>query len=498
MLMSDINGVMMQFFHWYLKPDGSLWKDTASMADDLAAAGFTALWLPPAYKGISGINDVGYGVYDMYDLGEFDQKGSIPVKYGTKDEYIAAVQALHTAGIQVYADIVLNHRMGGDESETAVAVPYDINNRVFPKGPAREIKSYSIFNFPGRGDKYSAFKWNKNHFDAVDYNDYEPHDRSTVYLFEGKTFDDYVSLDKGNFAYLMGCDIDFQSVEVQQEAIRWAEWYISLTGVDGLRLDAIKHISSWFFSIWLDAIEKAAGREIFAVGEYWAPDVETLCWYISATGGRMSVFDVPLHYNFHYASKSGGNYDMRRILNDTLMKTMPWRAVTFVENHDSQPLQALESVVEPWFKPLAYAIILLRAEGYPCVFYGDYYGAEYEDKARDGNRYHIYMPAHKDIIDIFLYARKNFCYGPQYDYFDHWNIAGWTRLGDEDHPRSMAVIMSDGPGGIKWMYAGKPYAVFRDLTKNIPDTVTANEHGWGEFRCAGGSVSVWVSDEIDG
>ena len=36
-------------------------------------------------------------------------------------------------------------------------------------------------------------------------------------------------------------------------------------------------------------------------------------------------------------------------------------------------------MVEPWFKPLAYALILLRREGYPCIFYADYYGAEYED-----------------------------------------------------------------------------------------------------------------------
>ncbi|MCZ0902175.1 alpha-amylase, partial [Microcoleus sp. HI-ES] len=93
------------------------------------------------------------------------------------------------------------------------------------------------------------------------------------------------------------------------------------------------------------------------------------------------------HYNFHYASQQGGNYDMRRILDGTMMQQQPAHAVTFVENHDSQPLQALESVVEPWFKPLAYAIILLRREGYPCVFYGDYYGAEYEDWGRDGNRY---------------------------------------------------------------------------------------------------------------
>ena len=34
--------------------------------------------------------------------------------------------------------------------------------------------------------------------------------------------------------------------------------------------------------------------------------------------------------------------------------------------------QALESFIESWFKPSAYAIILLRNAGYPCIFYGDY------------------------------------------------------------------------------------------------------------------------------
>ena len=75
--MSDLNGVMMQYFHWYLPADGSLWAQLADKSDELAQSGITALWLPPAYKGIGGAADVGYGVYDMYDLGEFDQKESV-------------------------------------------------------------------------------------------------------------------------------------------------------------------------------------------------------------------------------------------------------------------------------------------------------------------------------------------------------------------------------------------------------------------------------------
>src|SRR5690242_21568427 len=71
-------------------------------------------------------------------------------------------------------------------------------------------------------------------------------------------------------------------------------------------------------------------------------------------------------------------HDALPIFDGTLVRGDPMKAVTFVDNHDSQPCQGLESTVEPWFKLLAYALILLRADGYPCVFYPDYYGAEYE------------------------------------------------------------------------------------------------------------------------
>ena len=484
-----INGVMMQYFHWYNSSDGSLWNQVKNNANELKKKGFTAMWLPPAYKGTGGGHDVGYGVYDLYDLGEFDQKGSIRTKYGTRQQYLDAIKALHCEGIQVYADAVLNHKIGADTSEVFKATPFPQDNRQSPKGGLEEIKSYTHFHFPGRQNKYSQFEWHWWHFDGVDYNEYKSDDRGTVYLVEGKRFDDYVALEKGNFAYLMGCDLDFQDEWVRREITDWGKWYLNTTGVDGFRLDAIKHISSWFFPLWLDDLEKYVGKDLFVVGEYWVPDVDTLKWYIDSVGARMSVFDVPLHYNFHYASKSGGNYDMRRILDGTLMQQRSTHAVTFVENHDSQPLQALESVVEPWFKPLAYAIILLRAQGYPCVFHADYYGADYKDKGYD-----IHMPSHSWIIDKLLYARQHYAHGSQYEYFDHFNTIGWTRLGNEKHPKAMAVIMSDGGEGSKWMEVGKRKTKFIDITEHIKEPIYTNDQGWAEFRCKGGSVSVWVQD----
>src|SRR5262245_6798651 len=487
--MASLNGVMMQFFHWYNPPDGSLWNEAAGKASELAAAGFTGVWLPPAYKGTGGGQDVGYGVYDMYDLGEFDQKGSVRTKYGTRQQYRSAVKALQKAGMQVYADVVLNHRMGGEEAEPARATPYPQDDRRRPRGDLRDVRCYTSFRFPGRKKKYSPFEWHWRHFDAVDYDDLNPGEKNTVYLFEGHAFDDEVALERGNYAFLMGCDLDFQNPEVQKEVTDWGKWYLDQTGVDGFRLDAVKHIAAWFFPKWLDDMEKHAGRDLFVVGEYWAPDIDALHWYLDHLGGRLSVFGVPLHYAFHYASTGGGNYDMRKVLEATLAKLRPAQVVTFVDNHDSQPCQALESPVAPWFKPLAYAILLLRSEGYPCVFYPDYYGAAYDDRGT-----HVEMPSHRWLIDKFLHARREYAWGPEYDYFDHWNRVGWTRLGDEKHPKAMAVLMSDGPEGTKWMEVGRPNARFRDLTEHVKEPVVANEHGWGEFRCNGGSVSVWVQE----
>jgi alpha-amylase len=488
------NGVMLQGFHWYSPGDGSLWNDTAARARELAAAGFTAVWLPPAYKGIGGANDVGYGVYDMYDLGEFDQKGSLRTKYGTKAQYLKAVKALQKAGLQVYADTVLNHRMGGDATEVVRATPYPQDDRLRAAANARDIECYTHFRFAGRGGRYSAFEWRARHFDAVDYDHRNPGEKNTVYLLDGKKFDDQVALEKGNFSYLMGADLDFESQEVRDEVTAWGKWYLDTTGVDGFRLDAVKHISAWFFPQWLDAMEAHAKKDLFVVAEYWTPEIDALLWYLDQLGGRLSVFSVPLHYHFHYASRASGNYDMRRLLEGTLMQQRSRDAVTFVENHDSQPLQALESVVEPWFKPLAYALVLLRREGYPCVFHADYYGAEYEDWGRDGNRHRIVMPSHRFLIDKFLEARRQHAWGPQVDYLDHWNRVGWVRLGDDKHRKPMAVLMSDGQEGTKWMEVGRTNARFVDLTEHVKEPVVTNESGWGEFRCNGGSVSVWVQE----
>ncbi len=476
------NNTLMQYFEWYLPSDSTLWNKLTKESKHLENIGVTHVWLPPAYKGASGKEDVGYGVYDLYDLGEFDQKGAIPTKYGTKDEYIQAINTLHENNIKVLADIVLNHKMGADETEEVLAVQDDAEDRNVSITEAMPIKVWTKYTFPGRGNVHSEFKWNWTHFHGVDWD--ENTGKAAIYKFYGKHWDEDVDKENGNFDYLMGADIDLNNFDVVRELKTWGKWYLDTTRVDGFRLDAVKHIRSEFFPEWLTTLREKTEKKLFSVGEYWSSNIETINKFIEKTEGTMSLFDVPLHYNFYRASISNGEFDMSQIFEDTLVGTNPEKAVTFVDNHDTEPGQALESWVLDWFKPLAYALILLRKDGFPCVFYGDYYGIpEKEVDSKD------------KMLDLFIKLRKYYAYGDQYDYFNNRNIVGFTRLGDYEHPDSgLAVVMSDARGGAVQMNVGKNLAntVFYDCTGNLSETVYVDNDGNGIFYCKDGSVSVWI------
>lgn len=479
--MKNQNHTMMQYFEWYLPSDSNHWNRLAEDSDHLKKIGIHYVWLPPAYKGSGGKNDVGYGVYDLYDLGEFDQKGSIPTKYGTKDEYLTAIDVLQKKNIKVIVDVVLNHKMGADEAEEVLAIQENQENRNQNESEAKLIKAWTKYTFPGRCDTYSSFKWNWTHFHGVDWDDITA--TASIYKFYGKHWDENVDKEKGNFDYLMGADIDLNNHDVVVELQNWGKWYLQMTKADGVRLDAVKHIRAEFFPEWMEAISGDKNEELLVVGEYWSSNIDTLKFYIEKSKGCMMLFDVPLHYNFYQAANSNGEFDMRTIFDGTLVKENPEKAVTFVDNHDTQLGQALESWIPDWFKPIAYSLILLRKEGMPCVFYGDYYGIPEKE-----------VTAKSEILDKILEARSLFAYGEQVDYFANPHLIGFVRKGDFEHENSgIAVVLTNATGGIIKMNMGNDFAgcQFWDCTNNIEDIVTIDEQGNGEFRCQDGSVSIW-------
>ena len=480
--MSD---VMMQAFEWDSPADGGYYKFLKENAKKIKDAGIDALWLPPMCKG-SGDQDVGYGIYDLWDLGEFDQKGTVRTKYGTKEELLAAIDELHKNNIKVYADVVLNHKGSADFEEEFMARMVDQNNREKDVSEDMKIKAWTGFDFPGRAGKYSGFVWHYYHFTGVDYD--ANTDTKAIFrvLGDGKYWDEGVSDEKGNFDYLMNADIDHSHPEVKEEIFKWVDWFMDQTGVDGFRYDALKHISDEFIYDLSNHIMEKKKEDFYLFGEYWQYDDGQIDGYLDDTDWKIDLFDVPLHFHMQEASKSNGNYDMRNIFNNTIVENHPLQAVTFVDNHDSQPGQSLDSWVDDWFKEIAYSLILSRKDGYPCIFAGDYYGLKGEVKK---------VPL-KDMIDNMLDVRKKYSFGNQDDYFDNPQVVGWVRRTD-DKTSSLAVLISIGDMAEKQMFVGEEEAgkTYIDLSGNNKNEVTIDENGNGIFNVGPGSVSYWAAKE---
>lgn len=393
-------------------------------------------------------------VYDLFDLGEFDQRGAVRTKYGTKEELLAGVAAAHAAGLRVYADVVLNHRLGADAAQRVTATPYTDADRTVQAGPPRKVLAYTKFTCPGRGGRYSDFVWNAHAFGSVDYDGRRGAARGAkrVYLIDGHAFSPRVSTERGNYDFLLGADVDTSRPPVAAELVRWGHWLNETTGVDGYRLDAVKHMDAdWYGATWLPAMRAAAASPLrlgtpgggappplFAVGEYWSGDVDVLTAYLHATHHSMALFDVPLHARFAAAGRchphhgrrghrrAGGAAatpppaDLAALFDGTLVAAAPAHAVTFVENHDTVAGQSLASPVARWFKPLAYAAVLLRAGGLPCVFLADWAGG--------GG-----LPAlgGDGVLGVLLRLRRAHAYGVQVDYFgDGGGVGGGSTRDD--------------------------------------------------------------------
>ncbi len=485
------NQTLLQYFHWYYNEQDNLWTKAKKEAENLALMGITSVWFPPAYKGANGGYSIGYDSYDLFDLGEFDQKNSVATKYGHKQEYIEAIEALQQQGLKVIADTVFNHKAGGDELEKISVRKVNKDDRNEFISDVMEIESWTKFTFPGRQGNHSDFIWDHRCFSGVDYA--ENTQESSIYAIQneyGEGWEEVPSTELGNYDYLMFNDIDFRNPAVRDELKKWGKWYYDNCKVDGFRLDAVKHIAPEFLIEWIDWMKENCERDFFIVSENWnIESVEELETYIEITGGKTQLFDSLLHHNFYLASKGGKDYDLNTIFENTLAHRNPLLTVTFVDNHDSQPMQALESFIDFWFRPLAYSMILLREAGIPCVFYTDVYGAEYED---DGEKVELIGLA--ELYQL-LNVRQHLAYGEQRDYLDHNNCIGWTRAGDEEHQNSgLAVVMSNGDEGFKEMEVGKHFAgkTFIDVLGKRSEEVLINESGFGEFLCEAGSVSVWI------
>lgn len=316
------------------------------------------IWLPPGCKASSPKGN-GYDIYDLYDLGEFDQKGSRATKWGTKEELVELCQTAKRLGVGVIWDAVLNHKAAADSRERCMAVkvnekgiehlihcsysnltPTDRRKDI---STPHEIESWTHFDFPGRANKYSSMHYSSQHFSGVDY-DASRHDNS-IFKIVGpnkKGWATDVDNELGNYDYLMFSDLDYAQSDVRRDVLNWGSWITEELGLSGFRLDAMKHYSQDFQKEFVRHMDSQFGRDFFFVGEYWKYDSFVLSSVIGKFKGRINLFDVQLVYNFSDISQEKQT-DLRKVFDNALVQLHPQRAVVRSIHFIPVPLFYLQS-----------------------------------------------------------------------------------------------------------------------------------------------------------
>ena len=123
------NLTMFQAFEWYVPADQNHWQRLLHVLPRLKAIGVSSVWIPPGCKATNP-QDNGYGIYDLYDLGEFHQKGSTPTKWGSKDDLSQLVAEAEELGVGIYWDTILNHKASADHKERCMAVKVDPDGQI--------------------------------------------------------------------------------------------------------------------------------------------------------------------------------------------------------------------------------------------------------------------------------------------------------------------------------------------------------------------------------
>lgn len=114
---------MMQGWYWdYPKTEsGNNWADSLGLrAKELSDAGFNQIWLPPLPKASFGNNSNGYDPYDLYDYGEYDGVTG----FGSRSDLDSLINVLDSFGMEAVADMIYNHRDGGDAEENPAVENY--------------------------------------------------------------------------------------------------------------------------------------------------------------------------------------------------------------------------------------------------------------------------------------------------------------------------------------------------------------------------------------
>lgn len=412
--------------------DGDWWWDhLAKQAQSLAKAGFSAIWLPPVNKGANGVKSIGYDVFDDYDIGSKNQKGSIPTLYGNREQLTRSIAILRANGFNVYVDLVENQRAGGG-------------------GPGGFTFRYADAEGNPAGGRFPK--------DPDDFHPNVPEDPGTVPGQDFSFGSDLAPINGKPPGYVFNGLIDA------------ADWLTRSLDIQGYRLDDTKGVSTNFMT---SLVSSKSMQGKFAVGEFFDGNLGLIQnWLFAGMQGSVSAFDFPTRFTLARMCNPMTPFNMSELDHCGLAGSNPFNAVTFVENHDTDSTPSMAIISN---KALAYAYIL-TSEGYPCVFYKDY--------STDPGCYGL-----KQVIDPLILIHEKIASGAMLPRFKDFDLFVYERLGgphlltalnyEAQNTRTVTVETGFGAHVNLHDYVGHAPDIQTDANGRATLTVPKNLNGLG-------------------
>lgn len=261
---------------------GGSWRGTIQHLDYIQGMGFDAIMISPIVQNVEGRVQYGeayhgYWVQDMYALNPH---------FGTHQDLLDLSKAVHDRGMYLMVDTVINN------------LAYITDGR----NPATSIDYSALRPF---NDSMFFHPYCK----ITDYDNYPL--AQTCW-----TGDDVVPLP----------DLKTEDSQVQSMLMDWIRKMIATYSIDGLRLDAAKHITPSFLPLF----QNASGA--FITGEVFEPSVKTICGYQK---DLPSVPNYPIYYSILEAFTKGNTSSLTNQVEVMKQTCSDVTALTsFSENHD--------------------------------------------------------------------------------------------------------------------------------------------------------------------